>query len=112
EVMEKARQTSRGSGDGLVKAGGYTDVVEKRRKGRAPITAFEQLNALDRLEMDLLGLSLPALKEDAKDDASEGTMYPPKAMDYEEAAMALIDGLAGQGLVPDAVFIEEEPGEV
>ena len=118
EIIEEAREERvetqvrrrdiAGSGRQAAKVpiAGYTEATEKRKKGFVPIVAFEQLTAIDRLEMDLLGLQLkPEQFEDAPDLGEFVTTK--RAIDYDDAARLLMDGMASAGQIPNLVVRDD-----
>lgn len=101
-VARKRDINGAGRGQARVPVAGYTEVQNRTRKRVAPISAFEQLNAIDKLEMDLLGLQLkPEVPEDMLPENE--FVAKERALDYDEAGRIMIDNLAAIGQVPNLV---------
>lgn len=106
ETVVRKRDIAGGGRDhARVPIAGYTEVQNKTKKRMAPISAFEQLNAIDKLEMDLLGLQLKPEDEEVHEiDEFEAN---ERAIDYDEAGRIMIDSLAEHGKLPNLVVKPE-----
>ena len=108
EIESQARRREQ---DGKVS----TEAVTKRRKRRPSMAIFEQLNSVDRMEMELLGLAYRVTEDGlgGGDDLPDAgySEEMPAAIDYDAVTKMLIDsslGLPGGAVAPKQAA-EPEP---